>query len=264
MSQEFLKNLDIDKIEKEAFAIHLKVGAFATTWHQHRPHQLLYAESGVLHLKTEQETFILPARFGAWIPSQVHHQVYSSSPGLFLRTLYFQKHKRDAPFFKSLRVFAISDLAREMILKTESWGIDGKSDEVATTFFAAIRQLAPEWGENKLPVLLPIPDHPRLREVTEYLRENLAEPVQISATALRFGFSDRTLMRLFQKELGMTFSNYLKVARISRALELLASPGAFVTETAFAVGYESLGSFSDAFYQLVRMRPSHYLKALSK
>ncbi len=264
MCKEFIRNLNPDRIKKEAFAIHRKVGAFSTRWHRHRKHQLLYAEGGVLYFKTKQLTYVLPARFAAWIPSKSYHQIYSASPGLLLRVLYFEPEPEEGLFFQRLNVFSVSDLAREMILETESWRLSDKTDEIEATFFKAIKLLVQKWGEKPLPVTLPIPKHPRLREVTDHITRNLAEPLKVGTIAAAFGFSERTLMRLFQKELALPFTRYLKVARIIKALELLTKPGASVTETAFQVGYESLGSFSNMFQQIVGVRPSEYLNSKNR
>lgn len=119
--------------------------------------------------------------------------------------------------------------------------------------------LVQRWGEKPLPVTLPIPKHPRWQEVTDHITRNLAKPLKVGTVAAAFGFSERTLMRLFQKELALPFAKYVKVARIIKALELLTKPGASVTETAFQVGYESLGSVSNMFKQIVGVRPSEYV-----
>ena len=46
--------------------------------------------------------------------------------------------------------------------------------------------------------------------------------------------------------------------RIERAMTLLRSTPATVTEVSFAVGYQSLGTFSTRFRELVGVSPSVY------
>lgn len=260
MSRKYLEGINIDKIGKKAFALHLKMEPFSTDWHQHGKHQLVYAEGGVLYFRSEEYTLILPARFCAWIPSGSFHQLHSTSTSLYLRILYFDRTADEEPFYSKLNVFPVSNLAREMILHTYVWKPQDNDSEAQNVFFEAIRLQVPSWGDRTIPLVLPVPDHSKLRAITDFIEGHAGENLQLNAAGKQFGVSERTLMRLFRKELGMTFSSYVRLARIIKSLELLAQPGASVTETAFAVGFESLGSFSDAFYRLMRIRPSEYLK----
>lgn len=64
-------------------------------------------------------------------------------------------------------------------------------------------------------------------------------------------------IRRFREAFGETPSRYRTRARIERARALLAR-GASVTETCFAVGFESLGSFSALFHRTTGTSPSAY------
>jgi len=67
------------------------------------------------------------------------------------------------------------------------------------------------------------------------------------------------LLRLFKKHYGLTPRQYLIDKRIEKAKEQLKN-GMSVTETCFAVGFESLGSFSTLFKSKTRKSPSEYQK----
>jgi AraC-like DNA-binding protein len=254
--------LTIDQVEKDNFAIHLHVGVYATRWHQHRKHQLLYAEDGVLTLQTEAKEYILPARRGAWIPGQLQHRVSSRSPGLYLRTLYFGTGERGGTVPGELTVFSISALAREMILYTQRWSPTEQAAPLERRFFQAIRLLVPEWCSNPIPLALPTTEQPQLQSATESIRANLSQLDDLPTIAGQYGMSERTLQRLFKKELGMTYQSYVRVARIIEALERLIQPGASVTDVAYAVGYKSLSSFSQTFRLLMGMSPRQFLEGL--
>lgn len=255
-----LLDLNVNQTEKETFAVHLRVGSFTTNWHTHPRHQLLYAEDGVLHLHTEHHQFLLPARHGAWIPAQCSHRVYSNSPELFLRTLYLRTDANDKPRLRNLRIFPISNLAREMILYTQTWDSFSEMSEVERSFYQTIRLLAETWLSEPIGLVLPSTENPKVAEITEYLQKNLSGPLYLSSVAERFGFSGRTVLRMFKRELGMTFETYLRVARMIRATELLTRADVSVTEVAYAVGYHSLSSFSYTFRKLVGVSPQEYLK----
>ncbi|RZK30277.1 MAG: AraC family transcriptional regulator, partial [Hymenobacter sp.] len=64
--------------------------------------------------------------------------------------------------------------------------------------------------------------------------------------------------RLFQECLSLSFGQYLKLRRILAAMALLLETHQTISEVAYAVGYNSLASFSNTFYQLVGQRPSEF------
>ena len=68
------------------------------------------------------------------------------------------------------------------------------------------------------------------------------------------GLSRFYLLRAFTQTLGKTPHAYLTDVRLHQAKRSLAR-GASVTETCFAVGYESLGSFSTLFARRIGESP---------
>ena len=67
------------------------------------------------------------------------------------------------------------------------------------------------------------------------------------------------LLRLFKRYYGLTPRQYLMDKRIEKSKENLRN-GLTVTETCFAVGFESLGSFSKLFKTKTGKSPSEYQK----
>lgn len=256
-------DLNINQTQKETFAVHLRIGRFTTNLHSHARHQLLYAENGVLHLETPHHRFLLPARHGAWLPAQGRHRIWSNSPDLNLRLLYLGMAENDRTVLRRLRVFPVSNLAREMILYTQSWDRFEPMSDMEESFYQTLRFLAETWLRQPLGLVLPSAESPQLAEITEYIQDHLSEPLYLCSVAEEFGFSGRTVLRMLKRELGMTFETYLRVARIIRAAELLTCPDASVTEVAYRVGYRSLSSFSHTFRKLVGVSPRQYSKGTS-
>ena len=252
----------INENPKEIFSIHIKIGSFQTDWHAHPKHQFLYSEDGILHLHTEKQRLILPARHGAWIPAHRSHKIYSNSQTLHLHSLYFKKRQDDKRIQQQFHIFPISTLAREMILFTRKWPTEGEMGQLEQSFLETIRLLSIEWFNQTIPLVLPTTEYSPLSEITAYMHTNLANQLQLNHVAAQFGLSGRTLLRLFKKQLGMTFGTYLRVARIIQAIELLTTPNASVTDVAYAVGYKSLSTFSTTFQQLTGVNPRDYLRSL--
>src|SRR5262245_38722770 len=56
--------------------------------HHHDWHQLVYAISGVMTVRTPKGTFVVPARRAVWIPAPVTHAI-DIAGRVAMRTLYF-------------------------------------------------------------------------------------------------------------------------------------------------------------------------------
>lgn len=93
-----------------------------------------------------------------------------------------------------------------------------------------------------------------------YLQEHYHEPVNLRALARAHRVSPFHLLRLFKRYHGQTPGQYLTDWRVRQARERLAS-GMGVTETCFAVGFRSPGSFSTLFKKKTGLNPSSYRKA---
>lgn len=77
------------------------------------------------------------------------------------------------------------------------------------------------------------------------------------------GLSETYFSKLFKNLCGMTFSQYVNVVRVEKAIELLTSENAYsVTEIASICGYSSIRHFNRSFLQITgyspRSLPSDY------
>src|SRR6266404_3352345 len=57
--------------------------------HFHPEDQLVYATSGVMTVRTEQGTWVVPPQRAVWIPAHVPHSIVMSGP-VSMRTLYLR------------------------------------------------------------------------------------------------------------------------------------------------------------------------------
>jgi AraC-like DNA-binding protein len=96
-----------------------------------------------------------------------------------------------------------------------------------------------------------------------FIDANFAEPIDISNIADEAFFSKFHFIRLFKKIYGKAPHQYLKTVRIEKAMELLRN-GHSVSEACFAVGFQSLSSFSGLFKKLVGANPSSYFETQQK
>ena len=101
-------------------------------------------------------------------------------------------------------------------------------------------------------------DLARLRRVKDRIDREYAEPLDVEALARGAHMSSGHLSREFKRAYGESPYGYLMTRRIERAMALLRRGDQSVTDVCFAVGCQSLGTFSTRFTELVGMPPSTY------
>jgi AraC-like DNA-binding protein len=101
-------------------------------------------------------------------------------------------------------------------------------------------------------------DLARLRRVKDRIDREYAQPLDVDALARGAHMSSGHLSREFKRAYGESPYGYLMTRRIERAMMLLRRGGMSVTDVCFAVGCQSLGTFSTRFTELVGMPPSAY------
>ncbi len=97
-----------------------------------------------------------------------------------------------------------------------------------------------------------------LRQVKDRIDRDYAQPLDVEALAHGVHLSAGHLSREFKKAYGESPYSYLMTRRIERAMRLLRQGDLSVTDVCFAVGCQSLGTFSTRFTELVGVPPSVY------
>lgn len=245
---------------KKDCAFHARLGWSKTEWHTHRKGQLIYAEHGIMRLYVKDKVLYIPSRHVAWIPKGVEHMIATESVNIIFRSLYLDYSKLNDPFYNEVSVFYASELFREMLIYTEKFNLDDEATPHEISFLEAIKQLMPQQAQTKISLQLPTTEHPQLGKVTAFIQQHIDDKINMPAVAKQFGLSERTMSRLFQSELQLPFSQYIKLVRMVKAVELLVQPGKNVSDVAFAVGYESLPTFSNNFNEIMGIRPNQFLQ----
>ena len=98
----------------------------------------------------------------------------------------------------------------------------------------------------------------RLNRARDFMEASLFEPLTIPMIASAAWFSPHHFLRLFKQAFGETPHQYLTRRRIQTARHLLARTDMSITDVCFAIGFESLGSFSLLFRRHVGVSPEAY------
>lgn len=104
----------------------------------------------------------------------------------------------------------------------------------------------------------------RLYRSREFLASSFDQRPRLSEAAGAACLSPFHYHRMFVRAFGETPHDFLTRRRIDRAKQLLARDECPITEVCFAVGYESLGSFSSRFRSMVGRSPSEYRQSLRR
>ncbi len=102
-----------------------------------------------------------------------------------------------------------------------------------------------------------------LERALRYLKEHYPEPIYARDLAKAAGVCQSRLKSQFHEGLGMPWSRYLQCLRVHMAASLLNDSRQSVTETALAVGFESLSHFNATFRAIMGVPPGVYAKRIS-
>ncbi|MCS3532867.1 AraC family transcriptional regulator [Chryseobacterium sp. JUb7] len=225
--------------------------------HQHDKAQLLLVYGGIAYLQTDTKDFYIPSNHYIWIPKNYPHNLMFNTQDLYIINIYFPDEK-DGEFYDELGIYPVSKLLAEMLSFSEKWQGDYYKGSWEFEFLSTLKNVLSKESLKKFSIQLPTTDDQRLNAIIDSFRNRLNENLSLDNIAQQSGMSVRSLTRLFQTKLHITFVQYLKMLRIIRAMELIKDTDLNMTEIAYEIGYSNISAFSNNFHQLTNMRPSEF------
>jgi AraC-like DNA-binding protein len=163
---------------------------------------------------------------------------------------------RGAP--KECHVLFVTPLLRELIVRAmdipplyDQRGRDGRIMKLIVDEVASLR---PE------PLGLRMPADARLARLCEILLTRLSDAVSIAEVGAQVGLSERSVIRLFPRETGLTFGRWLQQARLQKAFALF-DEGHSVTQVALELGYSGPSAFTKMCRRTIGRAPRALLQA---
>lgn len=101
-------------------------------------------------------------------------------------------------------------------------------------------------------------------DLVRFINESYQENITLQMLAKREFMSQSYFSRIFQKEMGVTFTEYLTEIRLSHALNLLENKELTVTDICFESGFRNVNSFIESFKQKYKMTPGQYRKEIKE
>lgn len=130
-------------------------------------------------------------------------------------------------------------------------------------YYSVVRALLVELIVQMVRLVRDKRQSPRRLTVSWILDEISRDPAachQLSGYAARFGMRPEALSRMFSKEAGMGFQDYLRRSRIQLACRLLAETRLSIPEIAEHCGYLDAKSFREAFSREMGQPPLRWKK----
>ena len=227
----------------------------AIALHFHHRDQLVYASRGVMTVRTRDGTWVVPPHRAVWIPAEIPHTITMSGlvamRTLYLKTMLAKGLPRDCC------VMNVSTLLKELILdactvlalkKTVKWQ--------AHLVAVILHQLE---AAPTIPLQLPHLSDPRLVRFAEMLMRDPGDCRTLTELCRVTGAGKRSIERLFQHEIGMTFGKWRQQVRLMQGMRLLAE-GAKVTHAALESGYSTPSAFISMFRKALGITPSSYFR----
>lgn len=103
-----------------------------------------------------------------------------------------------------------------------------------------------------------------IQKIQNRIDKNINHPLNIEDLAAQFNVSQRTLIRRFNKALGMPPIAYLQAIRIERAQKLLEESEHPIESIINTVGYEDTSSFRRLFKKRTGLTPTEYRHRFSR
>ena len=97
-----------------------------------------------------------------------------------------------------------------------------------------------------------------INRVARYVRDHIEKPISAPAMAELAGMSLAHFSRLFKRESGLTFSEYLAHKRVEAAKTMLLSGNEVVDEVARATGFENAAYFYRVFKRVTGTTPGDF------
>ena len=225
--------------------------------HQHDKAQLLLVFGGIAYLQTGEKDFYIPSNHYIWIPENYPHNLMFNTQDLYIINIYFPE-ERAGNFYEELGIYPVSKLLAEMLSFSEKWQGDYCKGSWEFEFLSTLKGILSKENLKKFSIQLPTTDDQRLNAIIDSFRNRLNENLSLDIIAQQSGMSVRSLTRLFQTKLHITFVQYLKMLRIIKAMELINDTDLNMTEIAYEIGYSNISAFSNNFYLLTNMRPTEF------
>ena len=103
---------------------------------------------------------------------------------------------------------------------------------------------------------------PTATRARRFIQDRYAEPITMPDAARHLGMSATSFSKMFKRELGLTFTQYLTRFRVEKSKGMLVKPTEPIRKIAFQSGFESISQFNRSFGNTRDMSPTEFRASL--
>lgn len=227
--------------------------------HTHDRAQFLYASQGMIQVYTPKHIWIVQPMYALWIPAQTEHSVVSLSHVKFNTAMI--EEKAATTMGQDCFLIRVNRLLHELLIRLNG---------LEHLYFTTGKFISPELSHalqilifdeiqraTSLAVQIPLPKDKRLLNICERLLQHPNQLKDLNTWADQIGTSSRTLMRMFQKETGLSYRAWIQQMHIALALSKIAN-GESIAHVAEALGYQNTSAFSAMFKRHLGKTPQQF------
>ena len=207
----------------------------------------------MIHFYCQGRYFLLPPSKAAWIPPELKHEAHSTTKVSY-RSLYIDV-KEFVGLPNQMQILQVDPLLRLMIEKHCSF--EPTHTKYSPEFRLSMVIIDAIIQSVKLPLSLPRPSDNRLNQLFKMKLQSLGDTKSVNEYAQLVNITSRTLNRITQKEIGMSFEKWRMELRLMHAFELLER-GYSVTKVSQCLGYSNDSTFIARFKQWAGETPARY------
>ncbi|ENW04328.1 MULTISPECIES: AraC family transcriptional regulator [Acinetobacter] len=229
-----------------------------TPTHTHSRAQFLYASMGNIQVFTPNNVWLVPPMCALWIPANVEHSVISLSH-VKLNTALVEVSAA-ALMGKECFIIRVSNLLHELLIRlNQITQIDPPNIVSSQEISEALQILIFEeiHRANLLSIQIPWPKDKRLLKICQQLLHSPNHSKDLTDWADDIGTSSRTLMRMFQKETGLSYRAWIQQMHIAHALSKISN-GESIAQISEALGYTNPSAFSAMFKRHLGKTPQQF------
>lgn len=236
--------------------------------HRHHWAQVVFSDTGVVQVNTPSCAYIVPPRHAVWIPPDVDHaavllehaelfSVYVYVPGEDRQT----EHNVWCPRWQHCQVFKVSSLLHALVVSLNE--LAGAVDQ-RSRYQAICTLIQAEFDDAKeLAIGVVMPEDRRLRALCHSFLNEPSQQKTLKELATQAGASLSTVSRLFQSQLGMSFSQWRQQALLAQAISLAAQKIS-ISRISLELGYATPSAFTAMVTGLVGIPPKKLFYGFSE
>ncbi|MDQ0728435.1 AraC family transcriptional regulator [Microbacterium sp. W4I20] len=223
--------------------------------HSHPDAMLAWCYRGTVWLHLQDARWRLAPGQGVWIPPHTPHTAHHERDSIGCYT-YIPDASLIAPIDGIARVL-VPRAVQEMLLHL---GINDMPTDLRVRIQSVLIEMlqqpsaesADGWGE------VPMPTDERVRPLVQAVLADPGDPRGAVDLFIEHGLHERTVLRIFQNDIGMSFGRWRTGVRMTLAARLIVD-GTPIGAAAHRCGYATTSAFSAAFKERFGLTPRQHV-----